>query len=217
MDETMNNKSLKFVIAGSAFLAILVLAGIFFFYPQAEKAKEVVPLKDWSAPVSSENWGDLSTDTPLESDTQTPETDSPFVVVGEDDQTTIVTQTETAPPSTPIPTEKVQPAPVTVKPAPVSPPVVAKPVPKVKVTEFWIQVAAYADRYAAERSSQTLSAQNMAAVLFTAQNDKGTVFRVRIGPYQNKQEAEKYLEWVKAIKDFSGAYITQSSALRELR
>lgn len=216
----MNNKSLKILIASAAFLAILVTAGIIFFYPQAAKSQEPSPVQEWTAQDAVEDWGTLSQETPLEAPAQTTPED-PFVVLGQDEP---APQPETVPAPPVIPQERtVEPrpqAPVrtpTTVPAPRPTTPAPKPLPTVKVTEFWIQVAAYTDRYAAERSAKTLATQNLNAVVFTGQSDKGTVFRVRIGPYGNRQEAEKYLGWVKAIKDFSAAYITQSTALREVR
>lgn len=211
----MNQKSLKILIAGTAFLTLVVLAGLFFLYPKGDTPEAELPVSDWSVP--GENLGDVGPQTPLLPETTDPSLDSPFQVTLEDDQPAPAEETiqpAVEQPRTP-PVQEVKPAPARPAPRPVTP---APSVPKVKVTEFWIQVAAYADRYSAERSGRVLSDRSLNPVLFTAKTANGTtVYRVRVGPYQNRQEAEKYLTWIKEIPDFKGSFVTQATALREVR
>lgn len=103
--------------------------------------------------------------------------------------------------------------PVAAVPAtPAKAPKAAKPVVKTKVTEFWIQVASFKDRYQAENTSKALETQGLKGTLTTATVNGQTVVRVRVGPYANEAEAGKFLAWLKPVKEFAGSYITKVSA-----
>jgi cell division protein FtsN len=106
-------------------------------------------------------------------------------------------------------------APKTVTPK-TSPKVVEKPAPvkKVKVTEYWIQVGSFKDRYQAENTAKTLEAQGLKGTLTTATVAGQAVVRVRVGPYTNEAEAGKFLAWLKPIKEFESSYVTKATALR---
>ena len=75
-------------------------------------------------------------------------------------------------------------------------------------TQFWIQVGAYTNRYQAERMSRALKAQGLKGTLVTASLKGRTIIRVRVGPYAEKQEAEKFLAWVKPVKGMEASFIT---------
>ena len=75
-------------------------------------------------------------------------------------------------------------------------------------TQFWIQVGAYTNRYQAERMSQALKGQGLKGTLVTAFSKGRTIIRVRVGPYAEKQEAEKFLAWVKPVKGMEASFIT---------
>jgi cell division protein FtsN len=90
----------------------------------------------------------------------------------------------------------------------------AKPVVKVKVTEYWIQVASFKDRYQAENTAKALENQGLKGTLSTANVNGKAVVRVRVGPYTNQAEADKFLAWLKPVKEFDGSYITKASAIR---
>ena len=34
-------------------------------------------------------------------------------------------------------------------------------------------------------------------------------YRLRVGPYASKQEAEKFQSWIRDIKDFKDAYVSE--------
>lgn len=89
-----------------------------------------------------------------------------------------------------------------------------KPVVKTKVTEFWIQVASFKDRYQAENTAKALETQGLKGTLTTATVNGQTVVRVRVGPYANEAEAGKFLAWLKPVKEFAGSYVTKVAATR---
>ncbi len=83
-----------------------------------------------------------------------------------------------------------------------------KEVAAVLRTQYWIQVGAYTNRYQAERMSHALAAQGLKGTLVTAVSQGKTIIRVRVGPYAQKQEAEKFLTWVKPVKGMEASFIT---------
>jgi hypothetical protein len=43
-----------------------------------------------------------------------------------------------------------------------------------------------------------------------------TYFRVRIGPFENTGEAEKFLAWIKNVNGFESSYVSQVYSTRTL-
>ena len=81
--------------------------------------------------------------------------------------------------------------------------------------KYWIQAGSYSSKKNAEEARNALSAEKIASEIFTFTDANGNLFyRVRIGPYTTKSEAEYWQSRVALIKEFSGSktYITDSSA-----
>jgi len=91
-----------------------------------------------------------------------------------------------------------EPAPAPVKPAPPK---------KVRVTEYWIQAGSFTQRSSAESARESLKEKEFDSVIFTRTINGTEYFRVRIGPYRHKAEAEKFLSYVKNISSFEGSQI----------
>ena len=84
--------------------------------------------------------------------------------------------------------------------------------------KYWIQAGSYSSKKNAEEARNALSAEKIASEIFTYTDANGTLFyRVRIGPYTTKSEAEYWQSRVALIEKFSGAktYITDSSAKKQ--
>ncbi len=79
---------------------------------------------------------------------------------------------------------------------------------KVWVNEYWIQAASFKNKYKAEQIKIKLSDNNVASRIIPKQINNEDYYRVRIGPYNNKYEAEKFLLWVHSINGFSESYIS---------
>jgi hypothetical protein len=144
------------------------------------------------------------------------------------------------PPSTSVPSAPVAtPAPAVAFPAPSTtpaPPPAATPAPRrasekvvqerskprpapskyVRVHQYWIQVGAYKDRFEAEQAVKTLKAQGLRGNLFTVQSAGHTWVRVRVGPYADKSEAQKFLAWVKPVKGMEQSFITVVSVEKRI-
>jgi SPOR domain len=88
--------------------------------------------------------------------------------------------------------------------------IVSAPAPKkINVLEFWIQAGSFSSRTRAESSSQILSKKGFSNLVTIKTVNKEDYFRVRMGPYSSKLEAEKFLGWVKGIDAYENSYISE--------
>lgn len=92
----------------------------------------------------------------------------------------------------------------------------AAPAPKAepKKTQFWVQVAAYSNKKGAEGARSVLDANKIPADIFTYKDNKDKLFyRVRVGPYTTKSEAEYWRTRIIKIDEFSKAesYVTSTT------
>ena len=81
------------------------------------------------------------------------------------------------------------------------------------VTRFWVQVAAYSNKKSAENARSVLDNNKIPADIFTYEDNKSRLFyRVRVGPYTTKSEAEYWKAKIEKISDFAKAesYITST-------
>jgi cell division protein FtsN len=118
-------------------------------------------------------------------------------------------ETEKTEAPAPLPETKPVPEAQKVVRAPEPAPAPAKPAPpkKVRVTEYWIQAGSFTQRSSAERARESLKEKEFDSVIFTRNINGTEYFRVRIGPYRHKAEAEKFLSYVKNISSFEGSQI----------
>jgi len=77
---------------------------------------------------------------------------------------------------------------------------------EIKKTQFWVQVAAYSNKKGAEGARSVLDANKIPADIFTYKDNKDNLFyRVRVGPYTTKSEAEYWRSRIIKINEFSKA------------
>ncbi|MEA1911421.1 MAG: SPOR domain-containing protein [Spirochaetota bacterium] len=87
---------------------------------------------------------------------------------------------------------------------------VAVPAPKkIDVLEYWIQAGSFSSRSRADSSSQSLAEKGFSNLITIKTVDSKDFFRVRMGPYLSKAEAEKFLQWIKEIDSYEKSYISQ--------
>lgn len=82
------------------------------------------------------------------------------------------------------------------------------------VTRYWVQVASYSNKKTAENARTILSDSKIASDIFTYEDASGKLFyRVRVGPYTTKSEAEYWMAKITQIKDFAsaGSYVTSTT------
>jgi cell division septation protein DedD len=95
--------------------------------------------------------------------------------------------------------------PAAAKPAASAPP---KSAAASKGSEYWIQTGSYKSQTRAEDLSQSLAVKGLAGRVFCYSKSGETFFRVRIGPYSNRKEAEKFLAIVRQIQGLEASYIS---------
>ena len=86
------------------------------------------------------------------------------------------------------------------------------PQPK-SVTRYWVQVASYQNKKTAENARTVLNDNKILSDIFTYKDNANNLFyRVRVGPYTTKSEAEYWMSKIILIKDFKNAqsYVTST-------
>ncbi len=81
------------------------------------------------------------------------------------------------------------------------------------VTRFWVQVAAYSNKKTAENARSVLSDKKINSDIYTYEDAKSKLFyRVRVGPFTTKSEAEYWQSKIVEISDFAkaGSYVTST-------
>jgi DedD protein len=92
----------------------------------------------------------------------------------------------------------------------------AKPA-TVKVAEYWIQAASFTSRGRADELKQSLAEKGVAALIVVKDISGKSYYRLRIGPYSVKAEAE---DWLSRLKGFPGcgeAYVSRTMAQKAKR
>lgn len=97
----------------------------------------------------------------------------------------------------------------TAKPATVAKPAVAPAAKEITVTEYWIQTGSFSSRTNAEKARDSLKTRYLNAEIFTRDSAGKTSYRVRVGPYKSKAEANYWLGTVTEIKEFEGSYVSE--------
>ncbi len=93
-----------------------------------------------------------------------------------------------------------------------------KTVTKKAEDSFFVQVGSFTSKKNAEDARCLLTDEKIPAEIFTWKNDKGTVFfRLRIGPYKTKTEANYWLSRIKQIDGFASesAYVVNAPATED--
>ncbi|HEY9595659.1 MAG TPA: SPOR domain-containing protein [Spirochaetia bacterium] len=125
---------------------------------------------------------------------------------------------ETAPstiaPDTAPPPQTVAPAPKqTVAAAPKAPAAKAPQTrPAQRTNQYWIQTGSYKSQTKAEDLVAMLAGKGLTGRLFSTTANNDTFYRVRIGPYASKAEAEKFLGIVKQLQGLEASFISMVPA-----
>ena len=181
---------------------------------ETQQADSTVPVKDLTVISDTTNvYGTGQTNIDLNSlkSVPTAETVKPQNETAEkavEEKKTVVTITQKTQPK-PAPAQPVAPGPKKVTEQPVAKPAV-KPVPAI---QYWVQAASFTSKNNAESARKSLEDNKIPSEIFTYTDDKGkTFYRVRIGPYTTKNEAEYWRTRIAMIDTFSASnsYITES-------
>ena len=93
---------------------------------------------------------------------------------------------------------------------------IIKPHEAHREVNFWIQAGSYKSQSAAEELITALAAKGLAGKVFSYDVHGGTYYRVRIGPYTNHGEADKFLSIVKQIQGLETSYVSEVGGLRNI-
>ena len=131
---------------------------------------------------------------------------------------TTVAPASQAKPYTPAPPASVAPkAPAqtsTAVPAAAKPAASAKPAANTTVTEFWIQAASFTSRSRAEDLQRSLVERGLSSIITVKEIDGTPYFRVRIGPYNAKNEADGWLTRIRQMAGCEEAYVSMQTVQR---
>jgi cell division septation protein DedD len=90
-----------------------------------------------------------------------------------------------------------------------------KPAPQpIRVTEYWIQVGSFESRRLADELGRSLTERGLSPKITTRVVGGSTHYRVRLGPYPNKAEAGKFLNWIRVLEGLEGSYISMVTVRR---
>jgi cell division protein FtsN len=84
----------------------------------------------------------------------------------------------------------------------------------VRTIEYWIQTGSYKSQTKAEDLAKLLSSKGLPGRVLSHSLEAETYFRVRIGPYTNKDEAGKFLSIVRQIQGLEASYISSVTGTR---
>ncbi len=103
----------------------------------------------------------------------------------------------------------------TAKSAVAQTPAASTPKAEAKKTQYWVQVAAYSNKKGAEGARSILDENKIPSDIFTYRDNKDKLYyRVRVGPYTTKSEAEYWRTRIIKISDIDNAgdsYITSTT------
>jgi len=209
----MEKKNILLVIGSvTLFLIVVLAAGLWLFWPEPkpQSASSSASVR----PVGSEGFDSFEyyrgrQDLPgLEEPKAGQPKDGPMTLsIGETKPQSPAVSVETRPAA---PTRQLAPA----APAAVAKPVAAAPVrpttPKLtRVSEFWIQAGSYKSRVGAEGLNRKLGELGLPGTITTRDIAGETYFRVRIGPYRNASDADKFLSTVKGVEGLRDSYVSR--------
>ena len=87
-----------------------------------------------------------------------------------------------------------------------------KPAAKTTVTEYWVQTGAFSNREYAENAQDSIAAYKIDSEIFTKEVSGKTWYRVRMGPYKTRTEADYWMTVIKSDPIFADSYITEVKA-----
>lgn len=232
------NKVLMIVVSVAIFFVAVIGVGVALLYPGVDgdvsgaaesSVREFDPIeyvrRQDTAPLEEEEtdpviivYGDTEPDPPV---SERPEPGDVPVIRERPARRTVPSEPapeeRPAPAPTPAPAPAPTPEPRQAAPAPdpAPAPAPAQPAPRqVRVTEYWIQLIASPSRDRVSQAERTLTDHDLGGRITTRDVDGQVFYRLRVGPYETKPEAEQFLQWIRSIEGFGEAYISEEYPLR---
>lgn len=100
-------------------------------------------------------------------------------------------------------------APVTVAPSDGPSPGSVRPGSSTEFADraYWVQVISSPNRTTVENAQRTLREQQLGTRILTKEIGGTIFYRLRLGPFAVREEAEKFLDWVTGVDGFEGSMI----------
>lgn len=237
-----NSKTLIVIVSVSLFVAAVLGLGLVLFYPR--EAPQVAGTAGQSGSAGGfdaiEYLRDPDAEEPtLEAEEDTGEDEDVVIVYGEtveerpeegdvavEEPTRQPGETQQAPERSPerraepAPAEPTPAEPERAEPARAAPRRAPEPQPeprRVQVTEYWIQVIATTSPDRVQMARERLREHQLSGRITTRVVDGRTFYRLRVGPYTDKREATKFLDWVNDIDGFEDSYISEEYSMRTVQ
>ncbi|MDR2143298.1 MAG: SPOR domain-containing protein [Treponema sp.] len=86
--------------------------------------------------------------------------------------------------------------------------------PQKTYNDFWVQAGSFSTRDRADGVKKTLHDKGIAAIITNQQINDQTFYRVRIGPYTSRNEADYWLAMIKSIDGFESSQVWESQSKR---
>lgn len=75
--------------------------------------------------------------------------------------------------------------------------------------EYWVQTGSFSSREYAENAQDSIAAYKIESEIFTKETNGKTWYRVRMGPYRTKTEADYWMTVIRSDPIFADSYITE--------
>jgi cell division protein FtsN len=216
-------KLLWISISACVFVLIVLAVGFFLLTPKKNGTQAPAAVGN-SAPPKAQDPQDFLSAPPPAAALTPPHNPDGNVIIVYGDKPSIAAPTTAAPPADLSPAAAIpsvaapaKTAATTVASAPVNAPTAKKPVQKpttVKVNEYWIQAASFTSRAKADELKQGLAEKGVAALISVKDIASTSWYRIRIGPYSVKADADGWLARLKDIPGCSEAYVSKMIATK---
>ena len=80
--------------------------------------------------------------------------------------------------------------------------------------DFWVQTGSFSTVARAEGMKENLASKGITSIIENRVMDGTTYYRVRVGPYTSKNEADYWLTLIKSMAGFETSQVWQSQSLR---
>lgn len=219
------SRVLWIILSALTVIAIVIGAGLFFFFPSSNGEEGQPQLSSMDNERQSSDFDHIEyvrnadgypqmVDPEKTEDefTVNPTSQNPDITVEEVDPAEVPEeQPSVVEVITPEVTETVTPV-----VSPVKPVEKKQEMMKVSVTVYWIQVGSYNDLTKAEEVRDYLLTHDISSEVQTKEVDGKTYYRVRIGTFQSKGEADRFLIPIKNLKNFEESYVVQTTMVKEV-
>lgn len=82
------------------------------------------------------------------------------------------------------------------------------------VEDYWVQTGAFSTKVRAENAMEQLDQKGINSIMEVKAINDQTFFRVRVGPYTSKNEADYWLSLIKGIDGFGESYVSMVTSRR---